>query len=387
VVWSITRSRGAICILTLAALLFITTAKWSSAWMDGVGRESDTSGTTPPRLLPIEVSQPPKAVIRVDGKPAPGLQLTLHAEGSTENNVRFRWVQTRGPAVQLIDPSAKTARFTVPEGTGPMGFMLVASNAQGVDVASVSIPLEGLSRSAESANAPLRADPGDDQLGLVGRQVTLNGVRSEPKGNIGYRWVQVGGPPVRLKIEDGYIYSYVPTAPGVYRFALVVGSGSQLSEPSVVTVTVGSGTPRPAADQVSASASVPAAPVAIPTQEVARTGLASVGGMTQLGEDLARIFEDVSDKMDLYETYTDAFSELSRRLEDVFSRDPARRNLLVERVFTPLTTRIIEVLQAEGLDLRSPQGQAAALASNQKTALAEQFRLMADGFRKDPKTP
>ncbi len=235
---------------------------------------------------------------------------------------------------------------------------------------------------AGSANSLLQADAGDDQLGLVGRQVTLNGVRSQPKGNIGYRWLQVGGPPVRMKLEDGYIYSFLPTSAGVYRFALVVASGSRISEPNVVTVTVGSGiTPRTAADQGAAATAV-----AIPTQELARSGLASVGGTPKVGEEIARIFEAASDRMDLYGTYTDAFSEMSRRLEDMLARDPARRNLWVERVFTPLTARVIEVLQAEGLDLRTPEGQAAAMASNQKAALAEQFRLMADGFRNHLRT-
>jgi len=257
-----------------------------------------------------------------------------------------------------------------------MGFMLAVSNDRGVDVAEVSIPLDGFSRSTGSANSPLRADAGDDQLGLVGRQVTLNGVRSEPKGTIGYRWLQVGGPPVRMKLEDGYIYSFLPASAGVYRFALVVASGSQISDPNFVTVTVGSGGALRSAGERSAVA------VTIPTQEVARAAIASVGGTAQVGEELARIFEFASDRVDLYESYADAFSELSRRLEDMLARDPGRRNLWVERVFTPLTARVIEVLQAEGLDLRSHEGQTAAMVSNQKDALSEQFRLMADGFRR-----
>jgi hypothetical protein len=262
-----------------------------------------------------------------------------------------------------------------------MGFMLAVSNGLGMDVAEVSIPLERLSHPAESASSPLRADAGDDQLGLVGRQVTLNGVRSEPKGTIGYRWLQVGGPPVRMQLEDGYIYSFLPMSAGVYRFALVVASGSQISEPKLVTVTVGSGSaPGPAGERGAVA-------VVVPTQEVARSGLASVGGTRQVGEELARIFEDASDRMDLYDSYADAFREMSRRLEDMLARDPGRRNLWVERVFTPLTARVIDVLQAEGLDLRLPEAQAAAMASNQKDALAQQFRLMADGFRNGAKAP
>jgi hypothetical protein len=396
-VWSITRSRRAIWVLTLFAILIlsITAASWSSSWTPRQPGDSEAGSSasaptslTPglpaletPGALPPAVISPPKAVVRIEGKPAPGLGMALHADGPAPPENRYRWVQTRGPAVQLVDPSAKTARFTVPEGTGPMGFMLAVSNGLGMDVAEVSIPLERLSHPAESASSPLRADAGDDQLGLVGRQVTLNGVRSEPKGTIGYRWLQVGGPPVRMQLEDGYIYSFLPMSAGVYRFALVVASGSQISEPKLVTVTVGSGSaPGPAGERGAVA-------VVVPTQEVARSGLASVGGTRQVGEELARIFEDASDRMDLYDSYADAFREMSRRLEDMLARDPGRRNLWVERVFTPLTARVIDVLQAEGLDLRLPEAQAAAMASNQKDALAQQFRLMADGFRNGAKAP
>ena len=67
-------------------------------------------------------------------------------------------------------------------------------------------------------------------------------MRSEPRGQIAYRWVQTGGPIVRLKIEEGYVYSFVPTVPGIYRFALVVAASGEISEPDEVCVTVGSGT-------------------------------------------------------------------------------------------------------------------------------------------------
>ena len=86
-----------------------------------------------------------------------------------------------------------------------------------------------------------RADAGDDQVGLIGREITLNGMRSEPRGQLAYRWIQTGGPTVRLKIEDSYVYSFVPTVPGHYRFALVVAANGEISEPDEVSVTVGSG--------------------------------------------------------------------------------------------------------------------------------------------------
>ncbi len=86
-------------------------------------------------------------------------------------------------------------------------------------------------QTANAEAAVLRADAGDDQVGFVGRQMTLNGSRSEPRGKIGYRWLQLGGPDVKLKIEDGYIFTFVPSEPGIYRFALVVGEGGRILGP------------------------------------------------------------------------------------------------------------------------------------------------------------
>jgi len=73
------------------------------------------------------------------------------------------------------------------------------------------------------APAPvLRADAGDDQIGLVGRQITLNGGRSGPRGAIGYRWIQLSGPEPTARGQDGYIFTFTPRAAGIYRFALLV---------------------------------------------------------------------------------------------------------------------------------------------------------------------
>lgn len=319
-----------------------------------------------------------RATARAEGTAAPGLRVTLHGEDTKGADLRFRWVQTRGPAVQMDDPTAPLTRFTVPTGIGPLGFLLVAAGPDGSDTAELTIPIEGLPRTSE--NTALRADAGDDQLALVGRQVTLNGVRSEPRGRIGYRWVQTGGPVVRCKIEDGYIFAFVPTAPGVYRFALVVASGSEISPADEVAVTVGSGSRAGAPAGPTATASLPVeGPVA--TQEVARASLAAVRGGQDAAEPLARIFDDTADRMDLYHVYGDAFSELSRRLEEILPGDATKRAVWVERLFNPLSTRTLEVMRAEGLDLRLPEGQTTPLSASQKGALAEQFRLMAEGFR------
>ncbi|MFO0911169.1 MAG: hypothetical protein U0794_22995 [Isosphaeraceae bacterium] len=334
----------------------------------------------PAARTPGVASEPagPRAVARAEGTAAPGLQVVLHGEESKGVDLRFRWVQTRGPAVLMDQPSSPVARFTVPAGVGPLGFLLVVNGPNGSDTTELNVPIEGLPRAPE--NTAIHADAGDDQLGLVGRQVTLNGVRSEPRGKIGYRWVQTGGPIVRFKLEDGYVFSFVPTVPGIYRFALVVALGSEISPPDEVTVTVGSGARSAAPAGPAATASVPAeGPV--PTQEVARAGLAAIRGGVDSAESLARIFEDAADRMDLYHSYADAYAEMSRRLDDVIPSESTKRGIWLDRLFNPLTARTLEVMRGEGVDLRLPEGQAAMLSAPQKAALAEQFRLMAEGFR------
>jgi hypothetical protein len=330
-----------------------------------------------PRELPTSLGAYPRAVAHFEGKPEPGRTITLHAAGGAGEESRIRWLQVRGPSVRLDHPTERVATFTVPKTEDPLGFLLVVANPRGIESTELSIPVATTSRPRGSES--LRADAGDDQVGLVGRQITLNGMQSQPRGRIGYRWVQTGGPTVRLKLEDGYIFSFVPTVPGVYRFSLVVASGGNISEPDEVCVTVGSGTRGTIARGDSSVSSTTAEPM--PTQEIARAGGMALKLGAETVEPLARAFEDTADRVDLYETYADAFSEMSRRLESILPQEPAQRNRWIERLFQPLTVRVIQVMQTEGLDLRVPEGSSIPLSAAQKAALAEQFRLMAEGLR------
>ena len=131
---------------------------------------------------------------------------------------------------------------------------------------------------------------------------------------------------------------------------------------------------------LAAVGSPPSRRPASPTQEVARAGLVAVRG-AEAAQDLARVFDDIADRMGLYRTYGEAFSEMSRRLEDYLPADPLRRQAWVERLFQPLSVRALEVLRAEGLELLQPGASDAALDEPQKAALAEQFQLIAEGFR------
>ena len=234
----------------------------------------------------------------------------------------------------------------------------------------------------------MKADAGDDQIGLVGRQITLNGIRSEPRGKIGYRWLQIAGPPVAIKIVDANTYTFVPQVQGMYRFALVVAAGSEISEADTVDVMVGSTAtvvngPPPAAAPTGPAPVAPA--VAEPSlpkvKDVARALLETMDQGPAKGAELARNFEGVADRMDLYASFADAFSEMAKRLETVIPVASPARPAWDRDLFTPLTNRLVLGLRPEGLDLARPESHAAPMTAAQKKRLASLLREMAAGFR------
>ena len=264
--------------------------------------------------------------------------------------------------------------MVLPAGGQSLEFQLIVANDKGIDEARLTIP--AASEPVIPKSLPPIADAGDDQVAVVGRQITLNGIRSHPKGLIGYRWVQVGGPRTRVQLQDGPIFSFVPVIPGVYRFALIVAVGNQTSEPDEVAVTVG------ALASVAGKRTTPettAEPESL--DQVAGRALGLVHARAETVDQLVTIFEEIAHRVDLYEDYADLFRELSQRLEMVVTNVPSRRALWMERVFNPLALGLMQVMQEEGLDLSRPEGQNTPLNQAQRARLAEQFTLMAQGFR------
>jgi hypothetical protein len=314
---------------------------------------------------------PVQAVASFEGTPGVGLRVALRGDRSTGTNLKYRWLQTFGPPVQLDEPTGAVARFQVPEGAGTLGFLLMVAGDTGLDVAPVRIDVEG---GSPDPGAGLLADAGDDQIGLVGRQVTLNGIRSQPREGLAYRWIQVAGPAVSLKLEDRYIYTFVPPSPGLYRFALVVAAEGAISRPDLVDVLVGAppGTP--------AAAPAAAAP-ARTTHELVVTALAELPEGPQRAGALADIFASVAQRTPLFESYAVLHQDLTRKLEEVVPQEPAEREQWNERLFSPLMARIVERMRVEGLDLASPTGLTAPLDEPRKHELAELFGSIAEGFR------
>jgi hypothetical protein len=229
-------------------------------------------------------------------------------------------------------------------------------------------------RAMQPAPALPSADAGDDLIGLVGRRVTLNGRFSLPAGRIGFRWIQVAGPPIRTRVEERDLLTFVPESPGVYRFALVVAEGGVISEPDFTTVLVVAEVPEIARAAVAASPPATA-------QEAARTALASLPDGSGAAKALAEALEAIAGRLDLYGTYADVLQGMSSRLEPILPTDSARRAAWNERLFQPLTKRLIDDLLPAGLDLSRPEGLAVPLSAGHRTRLAEQFRAMARGFR------
>lgn len=325
-------------------------------------------------------SEPPKANPRIEGIASPGLKVTLDGRKSTGDKLRYRWLQTLGPKAEIDDPTAPIVTFTVPESTGPLGFLLMVGNASGLDLAPVMIPVEGRAKGTVAA-PELTADAGDDQVGyFLGRQLTLNGIRSEPRGTLGYRWLQVGGPPVMLKLQDGYTFSFVPQEPGLYRFALVVASGGIISEPDTVEITVLSQLPPAALAGIRI-------PERLSTEDLARSLLASLPDGAALSQKLCEAFEAVHERTDLYGSYADLFNELSRRIEKLLPQDPAQRSLWLQRLCFPLTQRLVEQLRLEGLDVTQARAQTEPLTEAQKKRLAGELGAMAAGLKKVRRTP
>jgi hypothetical protein len=336
---------------------------------------------TAPAPAPEKKASPPLAAARYEGTAVPGVQVVLRADGSSGPNLRYVWVQTQGPPARLDGEDQASARVTIPDSASLLEFLLIVTNEAGVDRVRLKIPVEG--RPAQAAESGLRADAGDDQIGVVGRQVTLYGGRSEPRGKVAYRWIQTGGPSVRLKLQESHVFSFVPDQPGTYRFALVVASGGAISEPDeveVVTQAIGSPAPGPgpvaAPPRAAAAARGPGS-----LEEFVRSALAGLEGGPPAAAGLAEAFDGIAERSSLYTTYNGAFSELSRRTDGLVPEDPARRSVWIDRLFGPATTRLVEELRKEGLDLSSGAARDMPLTAAQRQRMAEVFRAIARGCR------
>jgi hypothetical protein len=324
---------------------------------------------------------------RTVGTASPGSTIRLCLEQPVKSGSRYHWVQTDGPPVSLEGQAGPELKLTVPLGAESLGFLLVVSDEQGIKTANFVIPIVG--RATEISTGP-RADAGDDTIGLVGRRITLNGSESRPSEGLSYRWIQMDGPQLVGLDEAGRFCSFVPAAPGQYRFALVVAHENRISPADFVVVSVGT-PPAPTAGpvpipltgmggQAVAPAMMPSLPAQAPSTSLdaaVAQALATLDDASMVAGPLAEVFQAASLRMDLYRTYGEIFSEISRRLDAVVPADPIRRGRWNALLFEPLTAQTVASLVPLGLDLRVPGSQDAPLTNPQRQELRGLFERLA----------
>jgi hypothetical protein len=314
----------------------------------------------------------------------------------------FFWTQIEGPPVTIEDPSAPSIRVVIPPGTQRLGFLFVASSRDVVRIFRVTLPVQqgpstslaGSDPARAGAFAPARgsgktrANAGDDQVGLVGHRVTLNGSRSLPADGKAARWVQVSGPAVFAPEQQGLYYSFIPAAPGVYRFVLLVSADGEISEPDEVSVVVGSPPTGPMLGAAASPYGPPsqAAPVSPPSwlsapDQVLATILPNLPGSPRVAGDVADVLEAICQRWSLYSTFGELQSELSRRLDVVVPTDPGQRSSWIQNVFLPLTAATANELLATGVDIRYPQGVQQPLTPAQQERIRDHLQRLARAFR------
>jgi len=324
--------------------------------------------------------------IRRDSPPVCGSTMVLEAGRGAPAGTRFRWVQIDGPTVAISDPVKASIQITIPASAEKLGFLLVASNSERVRIVRVIVPLPD--ESARNSWGPrssgrVKADAGDDQVGLVGHRVTLNGSRSRPGDGKSARWLQIAGPPIVAPQNQGLFFSFIPASPGLYRFLLIIAGEGELSEPDEVSVLIGSPPAIGGAIPQSAPSAVqPPAPPTVPNPEqIVASVLPRLPNGTRIASEIADVMEAVAERATLYECFAVLQDELRRRLDVVIPTDPAQRTIWSEGVFTPLTNFTAGHLLAAGLDLRQPQGLRQTLTSAQKEQLRDHFQRLARSFR------
>jgi hypothetical protein len=346
------------------------------------------------------------AQVRTDAPVVAGARLTLAVASKAAEGTHYHWAQTFGPAVTIDDPTAPSIRVLIPQGAESLGFVVVMARADLVRVVRMNVPIQGDAARASwgaQTSSRVRADAGDDQVGLVGHRVTLNGARSMPADGKSARWLQVAGPPVVAPQNQGHYFSFVPASPGIYRFLLVVAAGDEVSEPDEVVVQAGTpppATPTNAGMVPSMGATAGAQPAQIPAQaptamqvpasvrpfgpspnQILAAALPRLPEPARVLSEIADVMEAIAERAGLYSSFAVLQSELARRLDLIIPAVQAERAVWNESVFAPLTIYTTQELLATGLDVRQPQGLRQPLSTVQRERLREHFLMLARSFR------
>lgn len=205
---------------------------------------TDNFGTTATDTVDVTVNAAPVADAGPDQTVGTGAQVSLNGTASSDGDgtiVAYAWMQTSGTPVALSNADTATPSFTAPATADTLVFQLTVTDndgATGVDSVSITVsaPVP-----APSANIPPVADAGPDQTVRPHSLVFLNGWGSyDPDGKIvRYRWVQTGGPHVRLFVSWlPWAVFIAPHEEGALTFELAVTDDKGATSSDSVTVTV-----------------------------------------------------------------------------------------------------------------------------------------------------
>lgn len=379
------RSRPIIRISSMIALA----ASWAAPLAHGQERP-DRPGPSVPEASSSGAAGEPQ-VVEYGGAVVPGKRIELDLQGVEAPGARYEWAQVEGPPLRIEDPTGPRASLVVPARTRRLGFILTVSDARGgVKRYRINVPVQADPTPASDAGgaapgASCRAEAGDDQIGLVGCRLTLDGSGSVPAEGLLYRWIQVAGPAAGEPRQNGPYYSFRPTAPGYHRFALVV-AGATISEPDYVTVTVGE-MPSPAVQAPPATAPSPASrpePSDYSLELIAIGAALAPNGAAVAGP-LADVFDAAAGALPGYPTYAAVQADIVRRCDAIVPGDPAARAQWSRLVLEPLTQYTVASLAPVGLDPRSPASAQQAMGPAQRQQLADVFRSIARVLR--PRAP
>ncbi|MEW8185715.1 MAG: PKD domain-containing protein, partial [Candidatus Thiodiazotropha endolucinida] len=163
----------------------------------------------------------PQANAGIDQIVATGDLVQLDATASSDADgtiIKYRWHQSRGPNVQLIDAQTAVSSFQAPP-NAELGFSLrIEDNAGAIATDGVVIRVEPYT------NQPPVADAGIDQTIAAGETVQLDGsVSSDADGAIvRYIWTQNRGPSVVLQDSRTATPSFTMPANAELAFTLTV---------------------------------------------------------------------------------------------------------------------------------------------------------------------
>jgi len=195
------------------------------------------SPADPVSVTVLDENEPPVAVVLDPGPGVVGQWVSLNGGGSYDPEgepLTCLWTQLEGPQAALGDARALLTGF-YPTVEGTLRFQLVVDDGESASApAEVVVVVNG-------ANQVPVAEAGENQDGLTGRQICLDGSGSydpDPQDVLAFSWTQVGGPLTALEGAGSATPCFTPVSSGVYTFGLSVSDGELESPTDQVVVTV-----------------------------------------------------------------------------------------------------------------------------------------------------